>query len=274
MTELALRILTVLLGIPILLGWLWIAKEFQQFWLAVLLLTIVTALASWEYTQLIGQSGLWIDKISFTLVSVSTVVAYGALGSAHTLLIFTVGALIFLTMYLAHPEGMKDAAVAVLGLLYLPYFLHFFYAIYQPAHGFYVVLFLLVLVWAYDAGAYVVGTLLGVHKLFSPWSPKKSWEGVFGGWLLALLAGFVSLLWMPWKLSLPDAALHALAISVPISVAAQLGDLFESKLKRMANRKDSGAFFPGHGGMLDRIDSLLFALPVFYSYLHYVLKWV
>ncbi|OGF53414.1 MAG: hypothetical protein A2Z21_00015 [Candidatus Fraserbacteria bacterium RBG_16_55_9] len=269
-----LRVLTLLLGIPLLLGWLWIAKTYDQFWLVLLLLALVTAAASWEYAKLVALSGIPLERLTFAVVSVLTVVAYGALSEAHTSLIFIAGALLFIVGYLPRSEGLQCAASALLGFFYLPYLLHFFFPLFQTEQGYYYTLLLLLLVWAYDTGAYIVGSLLGKHKLFPRLSPKKSWEGVFGGWFLAFVAGWLSFLWIPWAFSLPDAALHGFALSLLISVFAQLGDLFESKLKRTASVKDSGAFFPGHGGMLDRIDSLLFALPAFYFYVHYVLKWV
>jgi phosphatidate cytidylyltransferase len=274
MTLFARRALTVLFGLPLVLGWLWIAKTYDQFWLFALLLALVTAVASWEYATLIVQSQIPLEKFSLTLVSVLAILAYGVWGEGHASLILVAGGLLLLQSYLFSPEGMKSLAAAILGLFYIPYFLHFFYPLFEPERGFYYTLLVLLLVWAYDTGAYIVGSLLGKHKLVPELSPKKSWEGVFGGWMLALIAAELSWLWMPGSLPLPDAALHGLALSVLVSMFAQLGDLFESKLKRAASVKDSGAFLPGHGGMLDRIDGLLFALPIFYFYVHYVLKWV
>lgn len=268
------RASTVLLGVPLLLGWLWVAKAYDQFWLVVLLIALAIAAAAWEYAKLTVQSGVALERFSFTIISILSIIAYGVMSEADTPLIFTVGALFLLVTYLWRSEGLKAGAIAILGLFYLPYLLHFFYPLYRPAQGFYYVLLLLVLVWAYDTGAYIVGSLFGKHKLWPQLSPKKSWEGVLGGWLLMFVSGWLALRWGPWAFSLQDAAWHGLALSLLISICAQLGDLFESKLKRMANVKDSGTFFPGHGGMLDRIDSLLFALPAFYSYMHYILEWV
>ncbi len=255
------------------MGWLWLAKEYDQFWLIVLLLALVTARAGWEYARLIERSGIPLERSSFATVSVLAIIAYGLLEESFKALIFVGSVLYFMLRYLAHPEGLKAGAAAVLGLIYIPYFLHFFYEIYQAETGFYYVLLLLLLIWGYDTGAYAVGSLFGRHKLFVELSPKKSWEGVVGGFLLAWLAGWASLSWLPVELS-SSVVFHALLMSLLVSAFAQLGDLLESKLKRTAGVKDSGALFPGHGGMLDRIDALLLALPVFYFYLHYVLKWV
>jgi phosphatidate cytidylyltransferase len=121
-------------------------------------------------------------------------------------------------------------------------------------------LFALLIVWMADSGAYFVGVRFGKHKLAPRISPGKSWEGFFGGLLATALLAVVALplLGMHWT-SLPDLLLLTLVTAL-FSVA---GDLFESLLKRHAGAKDSSHLIPGHGGVLDRIDSLLAALPVF-----------
>lgn len=119
-----------------------------------------------------------------------------------------------------------------------------------------------VLIWCNDTFAYLVGSQLGKHKLFPRISPNKTWEGFFGGVVFTLLASAVFFYFQPY---MPLSAWLGLALVVLIF--ATLGDLFESSLKRSYNKKDSGKFMPGHGGILDRIDSLLFVLPMAYFYL-------
>lgn len=121
-------------------------------------------------------------------------------------------------------------------------------------------LFALILVWATDSGAYFVGSKFGRRKLAPGISPGKTWEGVFGGLASSALlsAAALPLLGLSWS-SLPALVLLTLA-TAGISV---VGDLFESLMKRHSGVKDSGALFPGHGGLMDRLDSLLAALPVF-----------
>lgn len=125
----------------------------------------------------------------------------------------------------------------------------------------YLVLMLFITIWLNDSGAYCVGCLTakrpqGNHKMAPTISPKKSWEGLIGGFVVALLAGWVFYLvgWMPslWK---------ALLMVLIIAVAGTYGDLVESVLKRQVGVKDSGKFMPGHGGVLDRFDSILLAAP-------------
>ena len=118
------------------------------------------------------------------------------------------------------------------------------------------------LLWTNDTGAYLVGSSLGRHRLFERISPKKSWEGFFGGLILTLL---VARLFSGW-LGVAD-TMGWMIIALIISVAGTLGDLLESMLKRSLGLKDSGTIMPGHGGFLDRFDSVVVAFPLVYLYL-------
>jgi phosphatidate cytidylyltransferase len=113
-----------------------------------------------------------------------------------------------------------------------------------------------------DTGAYFVGKKWGRHKLAPAVSPKKTWEGFFGGWITACLSAVLVNLVFGARFSYG----HALAIGGLIGIFGVLGDLVESQIKRDAGIKDSGTLFPGHGGMLDRLDSILFSFPVVYYY--------
>jgi phosphatidate cytidylyltransferase len=119
------------------------------------------------------------------------------------------------------------------------------------------VLFLLLVVWASDIGAYTAGRLVGGAKLAPRISPSKTWSGAIGGLLAAMAVGAAA------ALALHGAGLaHVLAVAAGIGVAAQLGDLLESALKRHYGVKDSGRLIPGHGGLLDRLDGVLTAAPI------------
>lgn len=120
----------------------------------------------------------------------------------------------------------------------------------------YVLLSVFVCIWVNDSGAYCVGSLIGKHKMFPRVSPGKSWEGLVGGFAFSLLTGYV------FSLFVADySAWQWILIALTVSVFGTFGDLMESLLKRTIGVKDSGKFMPGHGGVLDRFDSLLFALP-------------
>jgi len=117
-------------------------------------------------------------------------------------------------------------------------------------------------VWLADAGAYAVGSSIGKHLLSPTISPRKTIEGAIGGLIASLLAAGLAKIWFFQRLSLRD----AVAVAVLLWIAGMAGDLAESLLKRAAAVKDCGAIFPGHGGMLDRVDSLLFGAPVLFFY--------
>lgn len=118
------------------------------------------------------------------------------------------------------------------------------------------------LIWIYDSGAYLVGVSIGRHRLFERISPKKSWEGAIGGTFFAVLAAyFIAGLIPEIKL------IHWIILSVVSVVSATFGDLTESMFKRYFGIKDSGNILPGHGGMLDRFDSLFFVIPAVFAYI-------
>jgi phosphatidate cytidylyltransferase len=118
------------------------------------------------------------------------------------------------------------------------------------------------LIWANDTGAYLTGMTFGKHKLFERISPKKTWEGFFGGVVTAALAAWILSGW----LGVVD-TIHWIIIAVIVSVAGTYGDLIESMLKRSIGVKDSGTIMPGHGGFLDRFDSAIISFPLVYLFI-------
>jgi phosphatidate cytidylyltransferase len=138
---------------------------------------------------------------------------------------------------------------------------NYWYNNYAP-YNFHYVLGIILLIWASDVGAYLVGSLIGKHKLFERISPGKTWEGTIGAFILNIGCAFIIANWFP-ELALK----HWIVISILVSVFGSIGDLVESMFKRQAGIKDSGKIMPGHGGILDRFDSLLFVSPFVYAYL-------
>jgi phosphatidate cytidylyltransferase len=124
------------------------------------------------------------------------------------------------------------------------------------------VLGIILLIWACDVFAYLVGSLIGKNKLYERISPGKTWEGSIGATILTIGCSFIVANWFP-ELAL----IHWIMISIIVCVFGTIGDLVESMLKRQAGVKDSGRIMPGHGGILDRFDSLLFVSPFVYCYL-------
>lgn len=156
-------------------------------------------------------------------------------------------------------------AYSITGIVYVSLMLAFL-AMFKrdfADNGSHLVVFILVVAWVGDTGAYFAGRFLGKRKLYPEVSPKKTWAGAFGGLAASALSGaVVKLLVMP---DMPWVDVFALAI--PGAALGQMGDLVESMIKRSTGVKDSGAILPGHGGMLDRVDAVLFLAPYVYVYL-------
>jgi phosphatidate cytidylyltransferase len=181
--------------------------------------------------------------------------------------------------------GLASAASSIFGVIYIAVSLSLLVCLRADARI--LVVFVLFSVWAGDIAAYYVGRSIGKHKLAPVVSPNKSWEGavasVIGSVVVAALVfyfqpqisrlfreGYKEFHWLfPYPSSLRRPRLswvHVIILGILTNIAAQFGDLFESALKRGANVKDSGTLLPGHGGVLDRIDALLFAIPVVWYY--------
>jgi len=177
--------------------------------------------------------------------------------------LLVVVALIALGLALAAADlrtGIVRAAFLMLGVVYV--FGCWRYAPLLRAENRYWLLYALVLNWVGDIGAYYVGRRFGRHKLAPVVSPGKSWEGAAASLAVSMIFGYFFLRW-----ALPAVpAIAALGLTAAANVAGQIGDLAESALKRGGGVKDSGTLLPGHGGMLDRVDSTLFTLPVVYFY--------
>lgn len=161
---------------------------------------------------------------------------------------------------------LRDLAITAFGVLYVGFTLSTIVSTRALPAGELFVLFVAIVTWAADTGAYYAGTLWGKHLLAPSVSPKKTIEGVGGGLILAVGAALAASAWFVPQLSLVD----ALILGLLLTVAGLFGDLWESMIKRRVGVKDSGSILPGHGGMLDRLDSLLFTAPTFYYYVTWV----
>lgn len=180
-------------------------------------------------------------------------------------------------------EGFPAASAAVFGFLYIVVPLAMLVQLRQQGSGAFLILYTLIVVWMGDTVAYYTGRAIGKHKLAPRISPGKTWEGTSGSFIGAIVCGTLVFAYshqistglMRIGLLTPDQAYlppqipplwQFAVLSAVINVASQIGDLAESLLKRGAGAKDSGSILPGHGGMLDRIDALLFAAPIVWFY--------
>ena len=248
------RLISALLGIPLVVWLIWQGGYF--FFLAVM---IISSLALREfYTIGAVNSGL-ITSIGYggNILLLTAAYLTNPQGYFFALICFFI--VINITAVLAYPQDYRELMLLIWSVLYITSLLAFFLWLRAQAEGFILLLSIIATTWASDTGAYACGLTLGRHKLLPAVSPKKSVEGAVGGLLFAAVV--MSVCFAPLlKLSRPT----ALLLGAVISLAGQCGDLAESALKRWGNTKDSGRFLPGHGGVLDRLDSLLFAVPVGY----------
>lgn len=167
-----------------------------------------------------------------------------------------------LTVLTKNKFTFDEAGFTILASVYVGFGFHYFIYARFLDNGLELIFFILLLVWSTDSGAYFAGRSFGKHKLWPEISPKKTIEGSLGGIVLAFIVGMIFISFIPVFTSTLTAVLCILVVSV----AGQLGDLVESAFKRHYEVKDSGHVLPGHGGILDRFDSLIFVMPILYLF--------
>jgi phosphatidate cytidylyltransferase len=190
------------------------------------------------------------------------------------LILFVLGLCVRQFLSKTNTAGLIAISTTLFGLMYVPYLLNFIQKInYFPGlkgnGAFYILYFILVTKFS-DLGAYCVGSLIGKHKMIPRISPGKTWEG-FGGAIAVSTGVSVLFAYLAGPRLLGMNLMHATILGIVLSLAAVVGDLIESLFKREAGVKDSGKFFPGIGGILDLIDSILFNAPLMYLYLRHIL---
>ena len=260
------RIITALCGLPIMVAAVW----FGEPWFTILIAT-AGVLAAFEFYKMVALSKVrpltYLGLIWVLLFILSPHFNYGFLKP----LLLTSGVVISLIWLLLRPqkEGAFSSWVwTIAGIFYIGWLLSYLVAL-NLEGGRNWVFFALLTIFASDIAAFFVGRALGRHRLAPSISPGKTWEGAIGGIFGAIILSLFFTLSTP--LGLPLSYGQAILLGLLVSVFGQLGDLVESLLKRNMGVKDSGRLLPGHGGALDRIDSVVFAGVVVY---YYVIIWV
>ncbi|HOJ32716.1 MAG TPA: phosphatidate cytidylyltransferase [Candidatus Hydrogenedentes bacterium] len=261
-----LRIVTATVVLPVVLFLIW-SPRFS--WGFALFVAFLSGVGLYEYYAIVRARAISPETIGGIVAGVLvTISGYGA--DIHvTNFVLWGGLLLVASLHIVRGQhSVAGLTSSAFGVFYVGWFsAHVLLIQRTPGVGPLLVTFLFVVVVLTDTAAYVVGSLAGAHPLAPKVSPRKTWEGAFGGFLAALVG--VALLHVFWQKTgageLPGwniwSSLKAAAL---MSIVAQIGDLTESCLKRDAGVKDSGAFFPGHGGVLDRCDGFLFAAPILY----------
>ena len=263
------RVLTALVLAPLVLALVFIGPRWE--WVFDVLVAVVAVLAAWEYMGLATLCGAKPSRVA-TVIAIAALFIWNYQWPDETLNLFGFLCILLLvssTFRSPRERMLADAASSVFALFYVGLTLITLPMLREATNGPSLLVFLFCVVWAGDIAAMYTGRAFGRHKLAPQLSPNKTWEGTIGsvigsvavaGALLGLASYLASL--DSAKLSYSDEAWwYWLILAVVINVAAQVGDLAESALKRSAGVKDSGNLLPGHGGVLDRIDALLLAAP-------------
>ena len=267
------RILTAVIALPILIvsiliPWLW--------WLFVMLAAAAMVIALWEFYVLAKKLKLKPDAtagylagaaiITIAILTTQTDPGISILLCMFVIIALTAGTLIAATLRGAPFDSMiASTGATILGVLYVPLLGSHLISLrtgFDPIRSAHLLSFFFLVLMGADTGAYYVGRAFGKRKLAPTISPGKTWEGVIGGVVAALAMAALAHFWFFREVPLK----YILPLAVIMTVVGILGDLAESALKRGAGAKDAANILPGHGGILDRLDSLLFNAPLIYYF--------
>ncbi|KAA6433407.1 phosphatidate cytidylyltransferase [Rufibacter glacialis] len=268
MNNLQLRLLAGVLGGAVFVGGIYWSE-----WTFFLLFLALTVLGLLEFYRLLSARGFQPNRAIGALLGIGLYVLGFAVerGTVTSDWLFVLPPVMLLALvaelYRKKEQPFTNVALTLVGVFYIaaPFTLLHVLAFLPGRYSWQIILGVMFLIWASDTGAYAAGKSFGKNKLFPRISPGKTWEGWVGGVLLSL--------GVAWLLSVffQDLALwHWLGVALLVSVFGVLGDLVESMLKRSLDVKDSGTLIPGHGGILDRFDSLILVVPFLVAFLELV----
>ena len=250
----------------------------SQYTYAVLFLLMLAG-GLYEFLKFYEQSEIkpnqWLSYASSFLLFGGTFFIVKETLSPKYFLVFIALLLLIMAaeLYRKKTKPVENIAVTIFSIIYLAIPLSITNYLVFPeftanhAYAPQLLIALFILIWTHDSGAYLFGVTMGKHRLFERISPKKSWEGAVGGTLTSVAAAFILSKYIP-EIQL----IHWIAISILTAISSTYGDLTESMFKRYFQVKDSGHLLPGHGGILDRFDSILFAIPVIVLYIKIIIE--
>lgn len=248
------RIVTSLILAPTVIGCLYVGYPLVQ-----LLVFLAGAMLAWEWSRMVPNSrGAFYTALYTFVVGVAVL-----LGSWFA---FFLSLFVGMVLAFVKSKGETHRKLLILGVPYISVGLGAIVWLYELV-GFAVTLWFVLVVWAVDVGGYVVGCNLKGPKLAPKISPNKTWSGLIGGMLFSVGISTA----VCWYVGALPHALYYGMLAAMIALIAQIGDLVESAIKRSLNLKDSSDLIPGHGGVFDRVDGLIFAAPIVYIFFRYVL---
>lgn len=248
------RIVTSLILAPTVIGCLYVGYPLIQ-----LLVFLAGAMLAWEWSRMVPNSrGAFYTALYTFVVGVAVL-----LGSWFA---FFLSLFVGMVLAFVKSKGETRRKLLILGVPYISVGLGAIVWLYELV-GFAVTLWFVLVVWAVDVGGYVVGCNLKGPKLAPKISPNKTWSGLIGGMLFSVGISTA----VCWYVGALPHALYYGMLAAMIALIAQIGDLVESAIKRSLNLKDSSDLIPGHGGVFDRVDGLIFAAPIVYIFFRYVL---
>ena len=259
------RLLTTLIGMPIVGAILILANKY----VIDFILMAISIICMYEYFTVISKVAHPIKWVGYVSTIIVALIAFLSVQTIMQIIMFAIPILIlvmFLKVIITNMETtFKDVAYTFLGICYVTLFIMFLSLIRGLDNGKFIIGFVILIAWATDIFAYLIGKYFGKHY-FSKVSPKKTIEGCIAGAIGAIIVGIgYTLIINSFAYTGIDNYLAVGIISLILSIISQIGDFVASSIKRFADIKDYGNLLPGHGGMLDRIDSLIFIAP--YAYL-------
>lgn len=270
-TSLQKRVLTSLIMIPVVIGALRSGHPYVD-----VLVFVVGALLSWEWSAMIPNKRANVYAVFYLFAMGCSLMVFD-----RRVLFFTLAAATLAVYLKAKDEkyrkllalGVPYISIGVGALYWIYYLFDSFGSIPGEKGSFVMTLWFILMVWSVDIGGYIVGPALKGPKLAPKISPNKTWSGLVGGVVLAIAVSFIYMYAAKNLLNLPlpmSEQLKFAYLGAFTAIVAQIGDLSESAIKRYLGIKDSSALIPGHGGVFDRIDGLIFAAPIVYCYFTFV----
>lgn len=234
--------------------------------LFALVITCITAVAVWEYNGMVFGGKEWCEKgegiLGALVLPASALLGNAALMTAAIPLLIMLFFMIFLYRYRIKAMPIDSLMKVVFGFVYISFLFSHIILVRNGPRGVYWIFFIIVMTFSSDIAAFYAGRMAGKHKLIPTISAGKTQEGALGAVAGAVIASTVyAVVFIP-ELTV----VHAIIVGAMGSILGQMGDLCESVVKRVSGVKDSGVILPGHGGILDRLDSLLFVIPFVYYY--------